>query len=415
MYHEHHGGVRAGAGRKPTAERRVKRAITRTRRSQWAVSLHQRFSATRAHCNCTHCLGRRRGKHPLISRKAHMATTTLKTASVLAFERKLDPSDALFAAGNWDDRINSKHWHAVQVREKSVRGTISNRLKTNEQDPAKLDAKIESPNPQTVDVATLPSQADTLRVSFTLRVLGGAGTPSACNNADYQRKLLDTVRGYVNAHGFSELARRYATNLANGRFLWRNRIGAEQVEVRVAQSVGGQAAATWSFNALAMSLRDLEANPANAADLDAMAALVAEALAGMRHLLLEVTAFVRMGAGQEVFPSQELILDKGASKKSKTLYTVNGIAGMHSQKLGNALRTIDTWYPDARELGPIAVEPYGSVTTQGKAYRQPKEKDDFYSLLDNWLIKDKPPSDEQQHFVMATLIRGGVFGVAGKD
>lgn len=344
-----------------------------------------------------------------------MATTTLKTASVLAFERKLDPSDALFAAGNWDDRINSKHWHAVQVREKSVRGTISNRLKTNEQDPAKLDAKIESPNPQTVDVATLPSQADTLRVSFTLRVLGGAGTPSACNNADYQRKLLDTVRGYVNAHGFSELARRYATNLANGRFLWRNRIGAEQVEVRVAQSVGGQAAATWSFNALAMSLRDLEANPANAADLDAMAALVAEALAGMRHLLLEVTAFVRMGAGQEVFPSQELILDKGASKKSKTLYTVNGIAGMHSQKLGNALRTIDTWYPDARELGPIAVEPYGSVTTQGKAYRQPKEKDDFYSLLDNWLIKDKPPSDEQQHFVMATLIRGGVFGVAGKD
>ncbi|MGB2337619.1 MAG: type I-F CRISPR-associated protein Cas7f/Csy3, partial [Alcanivorax sp.] len=29
--------------------------------------------------------------------------TTLKTASVLAFERKLDPSDALFFAGQWDD------------------------------------------------------------------------------------------------------------------------------------------------------------------------------------------------------------------------------------------------------------------------------------------------------------------------
>ena len=29
---------------------------------------------------------------------------TLKTASVLAFERKLDPSDALFHAGNWDQR-----------------------------------------------------------------------------------------------------------------------------------------------------------------------------------------------------------------------------------------------------------------------------------------------------------------------
>lgn len=32
-----------------------------------------------------------------------MAKTDLKTASVLAFERKLDPSDALFSAGKWVD------------------------------------------------------------------------------------------------------------------------------------------------------------------------------------------------------------------------------------------------------------------------------------------------------------------------
>ncbi|MEC8936050.1 MAG: type I-F CRISPR-associated protein Cas7f/Csy3, partial [Pseudomonadota bacterium] len=102
--------------------------------------------------------------------------------------------------------------------------------------------------------------------------------------------------------------------------------------------------------------------------------------------------------------------------KSKTLYQVNGIAGIHSQKLGNALRTIDTWYPkpeDGSDLGPIAVEPYGSVTTQGTAYRQPKQKKDFYNLLDNWLLKDQAPAPEDQHFVMATLIRGGVFGDAG--
>ena len=66
----------------------------------------------------------------------------------------------------------------------------------------------------------------------------------------------------------------------------------------------------------------------------------------------------------------------------------------------------------ADELGPIAVEPYGSVTTQGKAYRQPKQQLDFYTLLDNWLLKDQVPPVEQQHFVMAVLIRGGVFGEA---
>ena len=127
---------------------------------------------------------------------------TLKTASVLAFERKLDPSDALFFAGTWADRAASQPWPAVPVRAKSVRGTISNRLKTKDQDPAKLDAAIETPNLQTVDVAMLPADADTLKVRFTLRVLGGAGTPSACNNAEYQTKLRETVKGYVDAHGF---------------------------------------------------------------------------------------------------------------------------------------------------------------------------------------------------------------------
>ena len=127
-------------------------------------------------------------------------------------------------------------------------------------------------------------------------------------------------------------------------------------------------------------------------------------------MLLQVTAFVRVGPGQEVFPSQELILDKGNSKKSKTLYHVNDIAAIHSQKIGNALRTIDTWYEGADALGPIAAEPYGSVTTQGKAYRQPRQKLDFYTLLDNWVLHDNAPAIEQQHYVMAILIRGGVFG-----
>ncbi len=337
----------------------------------------------------------------------------LKTASVLAFERKLDPSDALFHAGTWATRNDADGWAPVQIREKSVRGTISNRLKTAGQDPAKLDAAIQNPNLQTVDVAALPADADTLQVRFTLRVLGGTGAPSACNDAGYRQKLVATVDGYVQQHGFAELARRYAANLANGRFLWRNRIGAEQVEVTVAHLHDGRPKAQWTFDALAHSLRDLAAPAAESTQLQQLAELIAAGLAGDSHVLLQVTAFVRVGAGQEVFPSQELILDKGNSKKSKTLYHVNDIAAIHSQKIGNALRTIDTWYPEAAENGPIAVEPYGSVTTQGKAYRQPKEKVDFYNLLDGWILKDKVPELEQQHFVIATLIRGGVFGEAG--
>jgi CRISPR-associated protein Csy3 len=316
----------------------------------------------------------------------------------------------MFASGTWAQRDQASAWPAVTVREKSVRGTISNRLSTKDQDPGKFDSKIETANPQTVDVATLPGDADTLRVCFTLRVLSGAGTPSACNNAPYQAKLVSTVKNYVDTNSFTELAQRYATNLANGRFLWRNRVCAESVQVKVDHLKDGKAQKSWSFDALAFELS--EAKRDDAKDLGQT---IASGLAGKEHVLLQVTAFVRLGAGQEVFPSQELILDKSQSKKSKTLYTVDGVAGMHSQKLGNAIRTIDTWYPDAEEQGPIAVEPYGSVTTQGKAYRQPSAKVDFYSLLDGWMVKDKILTLTQQHFVMATLIRGGVFGDAGKE
>lgn len=339
----------------------------------------------------------------------------LKTASVLAFERKLDPSDALFSAGNWDKRDQFTAWPRIPVTEKSVRGTISNRLKTKDQDPLKLDAAIENPNLQTVDVAALPHNADTLAVHFTLRVLAGAGTPSACNSADYQIKLKQAVDSYASEHGFSELAHRYACNLANGRFLWRNRLKAEALEVTVRQTRAGETEQAWTFdNALDRSTRDFNGDE----QTRALGEVIASALAGEQYLLLDVVAFARIGAGQEVFPSQELILDRTRGDKSKTLYSIGDdkSAAIHSQKIGNALRTIDTWYPAAEDgcsLGPIAVEPYGSVTTQGTAYRQPKQKVDFYNLLDNWLLKDQVPATEQQHFVMATLIRGGVFGDAG--
>lgn len=336
----------------------------------------------------------------------------LKTASVLAFERKLDPSDALMYSTEWDRRQDINSWQSLAIREKSVRGTISNRLNTKDQDPTKLDAKIENPNLQTVDVVALPSTADTLVTQFTLRVLSGVGNPSACNSADYRDKLQSVVDGYITESGLGALASRYAANLVNGRFLWRNRLGAENVRVSIDRLRDGRPEKSWEFDALSMSLLNLDAAPYQANDFASLAAAVEEGLAGQSHVLLRVTAYVRVGAGQEVFPSQELILDQGSSKKSKTLYDVSGVAAMHSQKIGNAIRTIDSWYEGAEDKGPIAVEPYGSVTTQGKAYRQPKEKQDFYSLLDGWIIKDKAPSVEQQHFVMATLIRGGVFGKA---
>lgn len=335
--------------------------------------------------------------------------TVIKTASVLAFERKLSNSDALMHAGTWANRATSADWKPISIQSKDVRGTISNRLKNAiASDPAKLDAEIQKANLQRIDVAALPFEADTLKVSFTLRVLGNLSTPSACNDQAYQAALSERINAYIEEHKFIELAARYAENLANGRFLWRNRVGAEAVEVRINHIQDEQVRHTWVFNGQDFGLRSFSVPKG---DLAALAEVIRQGLAGESFAFLQVEAFARLGFGQEVFPSQELVLDGGRdSSKSKYLYKVNDVAAMHSQKIGNALRTIDTWYPGASELGPIAVEPYGSVTNRGTAYRQPKDKMDFYTLLDNWIIKNNQPPVEQQHYVMAGLIRGGVFG-----
>lgn len=325
-------------------------------------------------------------------------TSVIKTASVLAFERKLANSDAVMYSGNWQGDV----WQPVRIQEKAVRGTISNRLKSAlASDSTKLDAEIQKANLQRVDVAALPMDADTLKVTFTLRVLGNLSTPSVCNDQEYQAALQEVIEGYIDEHGFAELAARYAENLANGRFLWRNRIGAEAIEVHV--SSGEQ---HWKFDAQNYSLREFS-QPKG--DLKALAQVIEAGLRGENFALLTVNAFVHLGAGQEIFPSQELVLDSN-SKKSKVLYQVSDVAAMHSQKVGNALRTIDTWHPMVESLGAIAVEPYGSVTSRGVACRQPKEKMDFYTLLDKWVTKGEKPATEQQHYVMAVLIRGGVFG-----
>ncbi|MDQ7001647.1 MAG: type I-F CRISPR-associated protein Cas7f/Csy3, partial [Ghiorsea sp.] len=84
---------------------------------------------------------------------------------------------------------------------------------------------------------------------------------------------------------------------------------------------------------------------------------------------------------------------------------------MHSQKIGNAIRSIDTWYPDFEEhQRVISIDPYGAVTNLGRAYRQPKVKKDFFNLFDAFSQGEELSSEEDKHFVMAVLVRGGVFG-----
>lgn len=337
-----------------------------------------------------------------------MAKNEKAVASVLAFEKKLVPSDGYFYGTSWDNRAEQT---ALKLIEKSVRGTISNRLKPAVAgDPMKLNAEVEKANLQKVDACSLGESQDTLKVSFSLKVLGGVEKPSACNNETFFKSYETVAKDYIQQYGFTELAKRYALNIANGRFLWRNRVGAEKVEVVV--TANDQPSMT--FNAFEYSLHDFDTVDSQ---VQALADQIAAALKGeLPYLLLKIEAYALVGKAQEVYPSEELVLDKGKGDKSKILYQVNDVAAMHSQKVGNALRTIDTWYPEFEDKQmAIAIEPYGAVTNLGKAYRTPKEKKDFFTLFDKYALGEKLENAEQEHYVMAVLVRGGVFGQSAKD
>lgn len=320
--------------------------------------------------------------------------------SVLAFSRKIEPSDGLMQAGLWENRANRQAWQNIQLHDKRNRATKS---QYGVDDKEKIQ-----PNIVWGDDASIPHDMDTLKVTFTVKFLGNINQAVTNNRPEFLDKLQHAYQAYQQEITLLPLAKRYVQNLANGRFLWRNRVGTEQIEVNIIDTENNDK--SWTFNAHDIALQNFDIKDAK---LDELAQYVADAFATDKYLLLKVEAFAKVGSGQRVFPSQEM-RDKDKDNKSKFLYqikTPTGLcAGLHSEKIGNAIRTIDTWYTsdEAQLIKPaIAIEPYGAVPTQGKAHRT--SKTDLYSLMVKF-VNQEAMSDDEKHFVVANLIRGGVFG-----
>lgn len=333
----------------------------------------------------------------------------LTTPTVLSFDRKLENSDALMFSGNWEKRNNQDQWKQIELTERRNRGVIGNKLPADiTDDHEAMQKEVGKPNPVWGDEATLPLNSDhnTLKVSFTLRVLGNLHIPSACNKPAYQERISTVVRAYADEFEFRELATRYAYNIANGRFLWRNRVCAEKIEIQVKPKL--------LENDVVFSAYDYSINNFDNQDekIGQLAEVIQQGLSGQRFAFVKVDAYVKLGVGQRVWPSQEMVMNVPKGEKSRTLFQLDGHAAMHSQKIGNALRTIDTWYDDGDDLMPIAIEPYGSVTHRGQAFRA--SRNDFYSLRDRWFLHEEALTEEQQHYVMAILVRGGVFSEKGE-
>ncbi len=147
---------------------------------------------------------------------------------------------------------------------------------------------------------------------------------------------------------------------------------------------------------------------------------IAAALSGDSDpLRLEISGSGTLGKGQEVYPSQEFTENK---KAGKVLASVpNGEkrqAIMHSQKIGNAIRTIDIWYQGATPDKPLAIEPYGVIQQKALALRLPTSEMDLYTYLkkiDELTSKIQNGITDESRYVMACLIRGGVYSGKKKE
>ena len=355
------------------------------------------------------------------------ATTNkeIKTASVLAFERKLECSDAVFEQSLGLDGDNTP----VVVREKSVRGTISNRLKANiANDEEKLKSEVEKANLQTVEIASLDSDKDTLHVKWSCKVIPFDGTPAVCNNSAYQTKLEQSLHQYIKTTGFGELAHRYAYNIINGRWLWRNRSVAEHISIKVSEIIEHDQSQTTKsykliaeFNALDYSLKSFDDVSESE---NKIANILVRGMQGDVNSGLHIEAIVDFGmGGVEVFPSQNYLEEKPKGF-SRSLYQLNpirperqakdnqflGQAAIRDQKIGNALRTIDTWYDKFLENDskPIPVEPNGASLDAQDFFRvDKKKKDSAFDILKE--IRSLDPNSDKGMFLIACLVRGGVY------
>lgn len=342
-----------------------------------------------------------------------MAKKDQISASVLAFDRRLSSSNAVFYGVQWDKRKQSSG-RPLSVEEKSVRGVIDHRLKAAQATQTKVEAEIQNPNLQTVDYCALGLDEDTLRVHFNVQ-LAGKIAPCACNNPKMTEMIEQMLVKFSENNVFHQLCRRYVLNIANGRFLWRNRLGAEEIEVRITMD-GSDAI----FDALSITTQNFtDIDPETHTRVEHISQKMAQVLSGEKsHVNLAVDAWVKKFPGLEVYPSQELVTDgsRGKGRKSKHLFEVavgdKRAAALHPQKVTNAIHTIDDWYEDAKH--PISINAYGAVTSQGRAYREPG-KTDFYTLFDRAVqpgLLTLPP--DEQNYVVAMLIRGGVFSEKGE-
>ncbi len=335
----------------------------------------------------------------------------------LSFQRGVVMSDGLLY-----NLIDDEQYPLYVVRH-GIRGT------QNVNSPT---AKTNVSNIQETDSARKSHAASAVVAQFSIRFLDLEEVLFALSSKD--KESLKVFKGSLNSFiekakgedcegskGLKEVARRYARNILNARWLWRNRIYARNVAVSV--SADGEEIVK-DLNALKVSLNNFDNYTSEELRV---AEVIADGMLGNSNVGLNIRAVFDFGieGEYEVFCSQNYIENKPKGF-ARSLYYVGhpetkffdntgikkmGHAALRDQKINNALRTIDTWYVDFAVVGrPIPVEPIGANLADDCFYRDKKDSSFTYARTLNTI---EPDSDAGM-FMIASLIRGGIYSESEK-
>ncbi|MDM8565033.1 type I-F CRISPR-associated protein Csy3 [Candidatus Halobeggiatoa sp. HSG11] len=340
----------------------------------------------------------------------------IKLPSVNAITRTISPSHGLFYSfDSMDKKTDNK---PVRLQEVSLVGTLGS-LKEGEKAKKDSDANKEqtvSSNIQTVDTCFLPPEHDSYCLKFNLKITSLLDDVIS-NNPDALGIFKEFIKRYKTEVGGKLLAYRYLTNLVNGKFLWRNKYAENrQITLQIGEK-------KHEFNIdLGFGFDDKFKKSQDQKAFDGFVEQFANALFDKDNaVVIYVEASGKIGYGQEIYPSQEFVNDDKETK-SKVLFDVSSygkrVAAFHSQKIGNAIRTIDTWYAE-NATHAIPVDPFGPDKKNQKLHRTGTSIKDnsVYSML-NRLLDEKKGIEGNSgagHYLMACFIRGGVYSGKGKD
>ena len=348
---------------------------------------------------------------------------TLQTSN-LSYARSMQPSSGVFRAWNSETPDDKRF---VQVVHRKGLGQKAHHSNNTGIELLKEFSGDAMNNPVEGDTCEVPVGCDRLGMSFNLRCLPNSLQPESTNRPEVARSFREVASRYAEADGFRYLASLYLENLANARFVYRNLMMADAARVTISFEDEQIAFDPFVF-ALNEPARDISYDEQVAVlasglvegDRDTLEELIdvmAEGLMEGRAPVINVNYEAQVAELDEVFPSQlfeegRVLASTAAMENGKTIRA----AILTPQKLGSALRTIDRWHLDG-EYSTQPISPYAGVKNDKKTLRIGGEAPSLYDIMKKpqahlqSLFEEGVPS-AQTHFLIANLIRGGVFGIS---